>query len=117
AGALKGYTLKRKHRLFDDVLVHCYLLEEFHSLHQVCLRKLSEHGLRPQAFKSTSLRAGRHIRHAPDNLCGWRSRSPEAIPKTADVRTALFVPRRNTEYRPVERGTPPAPKIAAALRR
>jgi hypothetical protein len=27
AGALEGRTLKRKHCLFDDVLVHRYLLE------------------------------------------------------------------------------------------
>ena len=28
AGVLNGRALKRKHRLFDDVLVHRYLLEE-----------------------------------------------------------------------------------------
>src|SRR5215475_9402542 len=40
AGALKGCALKRKNRLFDDVLVHLYFLQEPRSSQWVWPRKL-----------------------------------------------------------------------------
>src|SRR3970282_1130256 len=46
AGAFKGRALKRKHCLFDDVLVHRYLLEEPRSSQWVWPLKLPEHRLR-----------------------------------------------------------------------
>src|SRR5262245_50019664 len=47
ASALKGRTLKRKHCLFDDVLVHRYLLGAPRSSQWIWPLKLSEHRLRP----------------------------------------------------------------------